>query len=79
MVEFHMRPWLLYGKNPRKSNAKKQKAGYRADATVKYRRAYAQLFGSQGAASPVRKIDPVTGEVIACHTGGEAKEFIQVG
>jgi hypothetical protein len=24
-----------------------------------------QLFGSQGAASPVRKIDPVTGEVIA--------------
>jgi hypothetical protein len=30
-----------------------------------FKRAYEQLFGSQGGASPVRKIDPVTGEVIA--------------
>jgi hypothetical protein len=28
------------------------------------RHAYEKLFGSQGPASPVRKIDPTTGEVI---------------
>jgi hypothetical protein len=34
-------------------------------AKVAYKRALERQHGSQGAASPVRKIDPVTGEVIA--------------
>jgi hypothetical protein len=42
----------------------KQAPGYRKKANAAFKRAYEQLFGSQGAASPVRKIDPVTGEVI---------------
>jgi hypothetical protein len=39
--------------------------GARVEANAAFKRASEQLFGSQGAASPVRKIDPVTGEVIA--------------
>jgi hypothetical protein len=57
-----MRPSLLYKK---KSTRKKRKFGARAEANAAFKRANEQLFGSQGAASPVRKIDPVTGEVIA--------------
>jgi len=59
-----MRPTLLYKpKRTRKTRAK-QAPGYRKKANAAFKRAYEQLFGSQGAASPVRKIDPVTGEVI---------------
>ena len=59
-----MRPTLLYKpKRTRKTRAK-QAPGYRKKANAAFQRAYEQLFGSQGAASPVRKIDPVTGEVI---------------
>ena len=56
-----MRPSLLYKKKPRK----KRKPGARAEASAAFKRANEQLFGSQGGASPVRKINPVTGEVIA--------------
>jgi hypothetical protein len=56
------RPSLIY-KNKR--TRKKRKPGDRAKANAAYRRAYEQLFGSQGGASPVRRIDPRTGEVIA--------------
>jgi hypothetical protein len=55
-----MRASLIYKK---KRTRKKRKPGDRAEANAAYKRAYEQLFGSQG--SPVRKIDPVTGEVIA--------------
>ena len=34
------------------------------EAKVAFKHAYEKLFGSQGPASPVRKIDPTTGEVI---------------
>jgi len=57
-----MRPSLLYKK---KRVRKKRKPGDRAEAKAAFKRAYEQLFGSQGGASPVRNIDPVTGEVIA--------------
>jgi hypothetical protein len=60
-----MRPSLFLGKKPRrKNNRKRRTAAYRATASTEYKRAFDRLFGSQGAASPVRKIDPVTGEVI---------------
>ncbi|MGA7582864.1 MAG: hypothetical protein WBW59_16465, partial [Pseudolabrys sp.] len=45
--------------------ARKRAPGYRQKATAALKRAREQFFGSQGAASPVRKIDPKTGEVIA--------------
>jgi hypothetical protein len=60
-----MRPSLFLNKNRRrKPEAKRRAPGYRAAATAEYERAFERLFGSQGAASPVRRIDPVTGEVI---------------
>jgi hypothetical protein len=37
---------------------------YRREATAAFKLAREQFFGSQGAASPVRMIDPKTGEVI---------------
>ena len=59
-----MRSSLFLGK--KKPNSKKRaKRGYRKEAAAAFKRADQQLFGSQGGASPVRKIDPVTGEVIA--------------
>jgi hypothetical protein len=64
-----MRPTRLYQKKPRKS-AHKRTPGDRTTASVEFKRAYERLFGSQGAASPVRKIDPVTGEVIAVIPAG---------
>jgi len=60
-----MRPTLLYAKKRTRKTRAKQKSGYRAEAKAAFKRAYEQLFGSQGGASPVRKIDPATGEVIA--------------
>jgi hypothetical protein len=57
-----MRPSLLYKKN---RTRKKRKPEARVEANAAFKRASEQLFGSQGAASRVRKIDPVTGEVIA--------------
>jgi hypothetical protein len=58
-----MRPSLILG--TKKRARKKRKPGERAEANAAFKRSYERLFGSQGAASPVRKIDPVTGEVIA--------------
>jgi hypothetical protein len=48
------------GAKPRKRNSK----AYRSEATAEYKRAIDRMFGSQGAASPVRKIDPATGRVV---------------
>jgi hypothetical protein len=59
-----MRPSLILGKKKR-TRKKRGKPGYRAETSAAHTRAYEQLFGSQGGASPVRKIDPITGEVIA--------------
>jgi hypothetical protein len=59
-----MRPSLILGKKKR-PRKKREKPGYRAEASAAFKRAYEQLFGSQGGASPVRKIDPATGKVIA--------------
>jgi hypothetical protein len=57
---------MLYKKKrARKSRPKRSFHEYRSEASIAHKRAYERLFGSQGAASSVRKIDPVTGEVIA--------------
>ena len=67
-----MRPTRLYEKKPRKSGTKKT-PGDRTTAAIEFKLAYERLFGSQGAASPVRKIDPITGEVIAVIPAREQK------
>ena len=59
-----MRPTLLYKKKRTRKTRAKQKPGYRAEAKAEFKRAYERLFGSQGGASPMRKIDPKSGEVI---------------
>ena len=57
-----MKPTKLFSKTPNKQALKKRRAEIRAE----YQRAREELlFGSLGAASPVRQIDPVTGDVIA--------------
>jgi hypothetical protein len=43
---------------------RKQTPRYRKKASAALKLVREQYFGSQGAASPVRKIDPATGEVI---------------
>jgi hypothetical protein len=60
-----MRPTLLYQKKGARKAKAKRSPKYRTEAKAAFKAAYEDLFGSQGAASPVRKIDPVTGEVIA--------------
>jgi hypothetical protein len=60
-----MRPTLLYKKKGARKAKTKRPPKYRTEAKAAFKAAYAGLFGSQGAASPVRKIDPATGEVIA--------------
>ena len=60
-----MQPTRLFAKKRTQRTRKKQAPGYRKKAKVAFTRALEQLYGSQGAASPVRKIDPKTGEVIA--------------
>jgi hypothetical protein len=59
-----MQPTRLFAKKRTQRTRKKQAPGYRKKAKVAFRRALEQLYGSQGAASPVRLIDPKTGEVI---------------
>lgn len=59
-----MRPTLLYKKKGARKAKTKRPPKY-TEAKAAFKAAYAGLFGSQGAASPVRKIDPATGEVIA--------------
>jgi hypothetical protein len=59
-----MRSTRLYRKTRTRKTAPKRKPGYRAEAKAEFKRAYERLYGSKGAASPVRKIDPATGEVI---------------
>ena len=60
-----MRPTLLYRKKGARKAKAKRPPKYRMEAKAAFKAAYEGLFGSQGAASPVRKIDPATGEVIA--------------
>jgi hypothetical protein len=53
-------------KSHRRKKGSKVSRGYRSEAAAEYRRALEKnLFGSQGAASPVRKIDPATGKVVS--------------
>jgi hypothetical protein len=47
-----------------KSEKKRALLRYQLKAAGEYKRAMQRRDGSSGAASPVRKIDPVTGEVI---------------
>jgi len=61
-----MRPSKILKKTSRR---KKKKSGngfqYRKIAAAARKRAIDRLFGSQGPASPIRKIDPKTGQVMA--------------
>ena len=59
-----MRPTNLYKKKSTHKTRARRTRGYRTAANAAFERAHEQLFGSQGGASPVRKIDPKTGEVI---------------
>ncbi len=56
---------FLNRKSRRKCSGMRRTPGYRKNASAEYKRPVERLFGSQGAASPVRIIDPATGEVIA--------------
>ncbi len=59
-----MRSSFLFKKKRTNKTNPKLKRGYRKEANAAFKRAYERLSGSQGGASPVRKIDPATGEVI---------------
>jgi len=60
-----MRPSkILKSGHKRKARAKGNPLDYRAHAAKEFAQAFERLFGSQGAASPVRRIDPITGNVI---------------
>ena len=60
-----MKPTKLFSKTPNKQRQPALKKR-RAEIRDEYQRARDNLlFGSLGAASPVRQIDPVTGDVIA--------------
>jgi hypothetical protein len=59
-----IRPTRLFAKKRTRKARAKRTPEYRREATAAFKRAREQVFGSQGAASPVRKIDPKTGEVI---------------
>jgi hypothetical protein len=52
-----------------KSERKRALRRYQLNAAGAYKDAINRRDGSQGAASPVRKIDPVTGKVIALSLG----------
>jgi len=55
----------LYNQTKRKKKRTGGNAKYRSEAGAEYCRALARSYGSLGAASPFKKIDPATGAVIA--------------
>jgi hypothetical protein len=60
-----MRPTNIFNKNRRKKRGTGNINSYKQQAAAEYKQALERLLlGSSGAASPVRKIDPVTGAVI---------------
>jgi hypothetical protein len=64
-----MKPTKLFKKTPKKRRRPPIKKT--AAANAEYQRARERLlFGTLGAASPVRRIDPITGEVIAVIDSG---------
>ena len=57
-----------------KSEKKRALLRYRLKAASEYKRAMQRRDGSSGAASPVRRIDPVTGEITEIiHTKAQSK------
>jgi hypothetical protein len=62
-----MRPSTILKKttHPKKKRGRKNLQDYRKIAAAERDRAIARMFGTQGPASSVRKIDPKTGRVIA--------------
>jgi hypothetical protein len=60
-----MRPTNIFNKNRRKKRGTGNINAYKQQAAAEYKQALERLLlGSSGAASSVRKIDPVTGAVI---------------
>jgi hypothetical protein len=61
-----MKSTALYSKTRRKKKRQARDPKYRSQNRAEYKRAEdRRLYGSFGAASPVRKIDPATGAVLA--------------
>jgi hypothetical protein len=62
-----MRPIKIFDKTRRrKTRPKLRKVAYKQRAAAEYVQALErQMFGSLGAASPVRRIDPTTGQIVA--------------
>jgi hypothetical protein len=59
-----VRPTRLFAKKRTCKTRAKRTPEYRREASAAFKLARERFFGSQGAASPVRKIDPKTSEVI---------------
>ena len=51
-------------KKPRAAVKRRLPANYRRTAKAAFKQALEDMFGSRGAASPVRRIDPKTGEIV---------------
>jgi hypothetical protein len=61
-----MRSATVLKKTHRRKKGSKPSRKYRSTAAAEYQRAFEKTkYGSLGAASPVRKIDPTTGKVVA--------------
>jgi len=62
-----MRPSTILNKTarPKKKRKRTNLQNYRKIATAERDRAISRMFGTLGPASPVRKIDPKTGRIIA--------------
>jgi hypothetical protein len=60
-----MRPAAVLKKTHRRKKGSKGSRKYRSTAAAYQRALEKTLFGSLGPASPVRKVDPATGKVVA--------------
>jgi len=60
-----MRSATVLKKTHRRKKGPKPSRRYRSTATAEYELALEKKFGTLGPASPVRKIDPATGEMLA--------------
>ena len=76
----------LFSKTKRQKKHPRRTKEYMAAAAAAYQRALERKYGSLGPASAVRKIDPATGEVVACvyrkpkpeHSGDEVRQGLGV-
>ena len=60
-----MRSATVLKKTHRRKKGSKPSRKYRSTAAAEYQRALERKFGTLGPASPVRRVDPATGKVLA--------------